>query len=266
MEGRSLDTDSNLKPCVIAIANEKGGVGKTTTTLAIGSILARKGYKVLFIDLDPQGNLALSLGYKPHDMPDPDPDMATHGTLLADYSYRTENENLDLVFARDLIVDDDNQIRVNTGDDSYFLSQDLSIVEKLPYSFVVIDCPPSMGKIVISTLLVSDILVIPTQVEFFSAFALKNMMEFIGKVRQLGNPKLPYRILVTLFDQRNRIHHSIKEQISHVFGSGMYKTIIEVDAEMRRTAILGFPTVNSRGVKQYGMLVEELLKDIQKAR
>ena len=76
-------TDEDRQPFVIAIANEKGGVGKTTTTLAIGTILAQKGCKVLFIDLDPQGNLTFSLGYKPHDMPTPNFGLATSGTLFA---------------------------------------------------------------------------------------------------------------------------------------------------------------------------------------
>jgi chromosome partitioning protein len=256
-------TPENNKPFVIAIANEKGGVGKTTTTLAIGTILAQRGCKVLFIDLDPQGNLTLSLGYKPHEMPTPNFGLATSGTHFAKDSYRTENENLDLVFARSLIVNDKYQVRVNTGDDTYYLSEDLRVVKELAYDYVIIDCPPSIGKIMVSTLLISDFLIIPSQVEFFSAFALKNMMELIGEARREGNPGLPYRILVTLFDKRNRVHHSIKNQLVHTFGSGLFDTILEIDTNLRKAAILGFPTTNTRGVKQYRALVDELLDYIQ---
>jgi chromosome partitioning protein len=256
--------DESKKPFVIAIANEKGGVGKTTSTLAIGTILAKLGHKVLFIDLDPQGNLTLALGFKPHDMPSPSYGLPTAGTLFAKDSYKTETENLDLIFARSLIVDEEHQMQVNTGDDLYYLSQDLDVISTLPYDYVVIDCPPTMGKVAISTLLVSDYLVIPSQADFFSAYALKNMMELIGVVRQEGNPGLPYRILVTLFDRRNRIHHIIRNQLSQTFGEGFFKTIIEVDTQMRKMAILGFPTRTSRGVKQYRKLVYELMEDIQK--
>jgi len=256
-------TEENKQPFVIAIANEKGGVGKTTTTLSIGTILAQKGYRVLFIDLDPQGNLTLSLGYKPHEMPTPSFGLATSSTIFAKDSYKTDLENLDLIFARSLIVNESYQVQVNTGDDDYFLSQDLRVIKSLAYDYVVIDCPPAIGNIMISTLLVSDFLIIPSQVEFFSAFALKDMMDLIGVVRQEGNPSLPYRILITLFDRRNRIHHSIKNQLIHTFGAGIFNTIIEIDTGMRNTAILGFPTTISRGVRQYRALVDELLEGIQ---
>ena len=116
----------------------------------------------------------------------------------------------------------------------------------------------------ISTLLVSDFLIIPSQVEFFSAFALKEMMEVIGIVRKEGNPDLPYRILITLFDKRNRIHHSIKKQLSHTFEDGLFETMIEIDTTLRKTAILGFSMISGRGVKQYHQLVDELLEYIQK--
>lgn len=258
------DSTGSGKPYVIAIANEKGGVGKTTTTLAIGTILAQKGYKVLFVDLDPQGNLTLSLGYKPHEMPAPSFALATSGTFFAKDTFSTDIENLDLIFARYLIVDDDYQIRMSTTDDTHSLSQDLIVLKSLPYDYVIIDCPPSRGKITVNTLLASDFLIIPTQAEFFSAFALKDMMELIGIVRQEGNPDLPYRILITLFDKRNRVHHSIKHQLSHTFGSGIFETEIEVDTNLRKTALLGFSTTNSRGAKQYRKLVDELLDYIQK--
>jgi chromosome partitioning protein len=254
------------KPFVIAIANEKGGVGKTTTTLAIGTILAKRKYKVLFIDLDPQGNLTLSLGFKPHAMPLPSEGLPTAGTLFDKDSYATENENLDLVFARSLIIDDAHQVKGNIVDDTYYLSLDLSAVSTLPYDYVLIDCPPTLGKIMVNTLLVSDFLIVPTQADYFSAYALKDMMELIGRVRHEGNPDLLYRILITLFDKRNRIHHSIKNQLSYTFAAGIFQNLVEVDAEMRKTAILGFPTTSSRGVKQYRKIVDELLEYIQSIR
>ena len=251
------------KPFVVSIANGKGGVGKTTTALAIGSILARRGLKVLLIDLDPQGNLTLSLGLKPHRLPPPSTDMPTAGTLFAKDSYTIRNENLDLVFARSLIIDKDFQIRVNTADDLFFLGQDLSILRTLPYDYVFIDCPPSIGKIIANTMVTSDFLIIPSTAEYFSASALKEMMGLIGIVRKLGNIAIPYRIVITLFEKRNSGHESFRDQLRSTYGADVFETIIEADIALRQAAILGFPRESSPGVEQYRRLVDELMEAIQ---
>lgn len=259
------DSSIGKKPYVIAIANAKGGVGKTTTSLALGTILAGRGKKVLLIDLDPQGNLALSLGYKPHKMPPADTGLPTDHTIFSGASYRTDNENIDLVFARFLIVDNSYQTRVNTADDAYYLSMDLEVIRTLSYDYVIIDCPPSMGKIAISTLLVSDFLVIPSQVEFFSTYALKEMMVSIRVTREAGNPALSYKILITLFDNFNHVHRTIQRQLKNTFGDGIFSSVIEYDAALSDTAIMGFPTENTRGVKLYNNFVDELLEIITKS-
>lgn len=247
------------KPFVIAVANGKGGVGKTTTALAVGTILARRGLKVLCIDLDPQGNLTLSLGYKPHRMPPAPGNLPTARTLFAKDSFPTQNGNLDLVFARSLIVDKDYRIQVNTGEDLYFLGQDLTVIRSLPYDYVVIDCPPSIGKIIANTLYASDFLIIPCQAEYFSANALREMMEIIDSIRRSTNADLSFRILITLFDKRNQLHHSLKDYLRSTYGSQLFNTVIETDMALRQTAIEGFPKDNGRGVTQYRKLVDELV-------
>jgi len=250
------------KPFVIAIANGKGGVGKTTTALAVGTILARRGLKVLLIDLDPQSNLSLALGFKPHRMPRSSTGMPTAGTLFAKDTFPTKHENIHLVFARSMIIDADFRVRVNTGDDMFFLGQDLSGIRNLPYDYVIIDCPPSIGKIIANTLYASDFLIVPSQAEYFSISALKEMMELIGIVQREANVSLPFRILITLFDKRNQIHNTLKEQLKNTYGPDLFETIIEADITLRQTAILGFPSDQSRGVRQYRMLVDELMNII----
>jgi len=247
------------KPFVIAIANGKGGVGKTTTALAIGTILARRGLKILLIDLDPQGNLTLSLGHKPHRMSSPPANMPTAGTIFAKDTFPTHHKNLHLVFARSLIVDKDYQIQVNTADDLYFLGQDFAVLRILPYDYVVIDCPPSIGKIMTNTLLASDFLVIPSLAEFFSTSAVMDMMRSIDTAIQARGTAIPYRVLVTLFERDNLIHNRYKDELRITYDSNMFGTIIEVDMALRQTAIMGFPTDNSRGVEQYRRFVDELM-------
>jgi len=247
------------KPYVIAIANGKGGVGKTTTALAIGTILARRGLKILLIDLDPQGNLTLSLGHKPHKMPAPSAVMPTAGTMFSGDTFLTKHENLHLVFARSLIVDKEFRIQVNTADDLFFLGQELSVIRTLPYDYVIIDCPPSIGKIMANTLIASDFLIIPSLAEFFSTSAVMDMTKLVDLVRNEAGAALPYRILVTLFERRNQGHIRLQDELRSTFPSDMFETIIEADLALRQTAISGFPTEKSRGVEQYRRLVDELM-------
>ena len=254
----SLSSETK-RPFVISVANGKGGVGKTTTALAIGTILARRGLRILLIDLDPQGNLTLSLGIKPHKLPLVSDSMPISGSFFTKNSYSTKTDNLHLVFARSLIVDDDYRIQVNTADDLFFLGQDLSALKTLPYDYVIADCPPSIGKIMANTLFASDFLIVPSLAEFFSTSAVMDMMRLIDTVRQARGAILPYRILVTLFERSNQIHNKLKDELRSTHEASMFKTIIEVDMALRQVAILGFPTDNSRGVEQYRRLVDELM-------
>ena len=255
------DIVESKKPYLIAVANGKGGVGKTTTALAIGTILARRGLRILLIDLDPQGNLTLSLGYKPHRMPSSpaNTDMPTAGTIFAKDTFPTSHKNLHLVFARSMIVDDEYQIQVNTADDLFFLGEDFEILRTLPYDYVVIDCPPSIGKIMANTLFASDLLVIPSLAEFFSTSAVMDMTKLVDTIHHVRATALPYRILITLFERNNHIHNRYKDELSVTHDSNMFETIIEVDMALRKTAIMGFPTDNSRGVEQYRRMVDELM-------
>jgi len=253
------NTIAGNKPYVIAVANGKGGVGKTTTALAIGTILARRGLRILLIDLDPQGNLTLSLGYKPHRMPAAPAEMPTAGTIFAKETFPTQNKNLHFVFARSLIVDDVYQIQVNTADDLFFLGQDFEVLQTLPYDYVVIDCPPSIGKIMANTLFASDLLVIPSLAEYFSVSAVMGMTNLVDTIHHIRATSLPYRILITLFEKNNHIHKRYKDELSITHAANMFETIIETDTAMRKTAIMGFPTDNSRGAEQYRRMVDELM-------
>jgi chromosome partitioning protein len=131
------------------------------------------------------------------------------------------------------------------------------------YDFVLLDCPPFLGAVTLNALVAADLLIIPTQPEFFSAHALRTMTAAIRQVRNHHNPDLVYRILITLSDRRNRIHREVGEQIRSTFGEGVFQTIIEVDTKLRESAVEGLPITHhksqSRSALQYDALAQELL-------
>jgi len=126
-----------------------------------------------------------------------------------------------------------------------------------------------LGAVTVNALTAANLLIIPTQAEYFSAYALRDMMTIVRQVRSDDNPTLAYRILVTLLDQRNRTHRNIREQLERTFGEGLFKTIIEIDTKLRESPILGLPITqykpNSRGALQYRNLAEELIAYVEQA-
>ena len=129
------------------------------------------------------------------------------------------------------------------------------------------DCPPFLGAITTNALSAADLLIIPTQAEYFSAYALRNMMGMIRRVRQESNPGLGYRILITLLDRRNRTHRNIQEQLQNTFGEGLFRTVIEIDTKLRESPIAGLPITRyrpgARGSQQYRELAQELTEYVK---
>jgi chromosome partitioning protein len=231
---------------IITISNEKGGVAKTTSTLSLGAALAEASQKVLLIDLDPQANLSLALGFESR--------------------LETNISGVDLVPSNPSLEQAEQVLPIYLNYTTR-LRNAIDGANPLPYQFVLIDCPPSLGAITVNALTAADLLIIPTQAEYFSAYALRDMMTIIRQIRSEDNPKLAYRVLVTLLDQRNRAHRDIREQLERTFGIGLFKTVIEIDTKLRESPILGLPITqykpNSRGAQQYRGLAEELIQYVQ---
>jgi chromosome partitioning protein len=251
---------------IITISNEKGGVAKTTSTLSLGAALAEAGQKVLLIDLDPQANLTLALGFEPGKEEHTSGDILLDSSPLLDSCRETSIMGLDLVPANTGLEQAEQVLPVYMNY-SYRLRNAIDSANQLPYQIILIDCPPSLGAITINALTAADLLVIPTQAEYFSAYALRDMMAIIRQVRTEDNPKLAYRILITLLDQRNRTHRDIRDQLERTFGIGLFKTVIEIDTKLRESPILGLSIAqyrpNSRGALQYRSLAEELIQYVE---
>jgi chromosome partitioning protein len=247
---------------VIAMSNEKGGVAKTTSTLSLGASLAELSHKVLLIDLDPQANLSLALGLESGEAEITSANVLIENAALRTAVRSTEVPNLDLVPSHARIESAEQFLPMR----SHYLSTLHNAIEGagVKYDYILLDCPPALGAITLNALSAADLLIIPTQAEYFSAYALRNMMGSIRRVRQESNPKLAYRILVTLLDRRNRTHRNIFEQLQTTFGQGVFTTVIEVDTKLRESPIAGVPITQyrptSRGSQQYRVLAQELIE------
>lgn len=243
---------------IIAIANAKGGVAKTTTTLSLGASLAEMGRKVLLIDLDPHANLTLSLGFKPASF-----ERTVAGLLLGNDDLNgaiipTNFRDLELVPSNHELNLAEPHLLVRAN---YMMLLDATLKDSQSYDTIIIDCPPTTGTLTKNALSAADLLIIPTQPEYFSAHALRDMLNLILAIRQENNPKLRYRILLTMVDKRNRIHRSLAEQIRTAFNEAIYDIEIEIDTRLRESAILGQPinqySPESRAAIQYRALAEE---------
>lgn len=250
----------------LAVSNEKGGVAKTTTALSLGAALAELGNRVLLIDLDAQANLTLAVGFEPGEAELTSSHVMLDNTPILSVRRKTEIENLDLIPSSSRIETSEQFLPVRTNYTT-ILQRAIKGAPNLPYDYIVLDCPPALGAITRNALAAADLLLIPTQAEYFSAYALRNMMGLIRRTREVDNPNLAYRILVTMLDRRNKTHRNIHEQLRTTFGSGVLSTVIELDTKLRESPIAGLPITQyksgARGSTQYRVLAQELMEYVK---
>ncbi|MCA1899952.1 MAG: ParA family protein [Chloroflexi bacterium] len=253
----------------IAVSNEKGGVAKTTTTISLGAALADLGRRVLLIDLDAQANLTLALGFEPAELEHTSSAVLLDNAPLLSALRQTEIPSLDLIPSNLRIETSEQFLPVRTHYAST-LKRAIANAPNLPYDYILLDCPPSLGAVTQNALTAADLLLIPTQAEYFSAYALRNMMTLVRRIREEENPSLAYRILVTMLDNRNRTHRNIHEQLRATFGEGVFSTVIEMDTKLRESSIAGMPISRykpgARGATQYHVLAQEVMEYVKETQ
>lgn len=249
---------------VIAFANQKGGVAKTTTCLSLGGCLAEMGRTVLLIDLDPQASLTLSLGIDPRSLRRTVADSILHNATLVSVSRETDVPGLEIVPAGPGLVTIDKVLYRGQGYETY-LKEALDVVRQEGlYDDVLIDCAPAFGPLTLNAMTACDLLIVPVQAEYYSVRSLDNVFELIELTRQKTNPNLRYRLLVTMFDRRNSICVKILERMRARFPHVLLDTVIEVDTRLRESPIVSKPISlykpDTRSARQYRALAEELLR------
>ena len=248
---------------IIAIANQKGGVGKTTTAVNLSACLGKLGKKTLIVDIDPQGNTTSGLGIDPRSIEESRYDCIINDEPMGEVILRTDFEglwicpsNIDLAGAElELVMKDKRE---------FVLKRALSEVKDL-FDFILIDCPPSLGLITLNSFAATDSILVPIQCEYYALEGLSQLTNTIKMVKKQLNPSLSMEgVLLTMFDARTNLSIQVVEEVKKFFGNKVYGTIIPRNVRLSEAPSFGQPIIeydkNSRGAECYMDLAEEVIE------
>lgn len=248
---------------VIAIANQKGGVGKTTTAINLSACLAATGRKTLLLDMDPQSNATSGLGFNPRQLSTSIYHVLLDGMAVSDVAISTTLKYLDLVPANFDLVGAEVEMTALIAREGKLRTAIKPIRDE--YDYIIIDCPPSLGLITLNSLTACDSILVPIQCEYYALEGLGQLLETITLVRENLNPDLEIEgVLLTMQDKRVKLSDQIVTEVKKFFQSQVFEAIIPRNVRLSEAPSFGKPIilydVKSRGAQAYMRLAKEIVK------
>lgn len=259
------DSSPARGPRIIAIANQKGGVGKTTTAINLGAALAELGERVLLIDLDPQGNASTGLGIAPADRTHTTYDLLLDEAALSDAIRKTGTENLWIVPSTTDLSSAD--IQLGAIEKRSFLLHDAlrqPDMATFGFDFLLIDCPPSLSLLTVNAMVAAHSVLVPLQSEFFALEGLSQLMLTVREVRQTANPDLRIEgIVLTMYDGRNNLSQMVEQDARGTLGEMVFDTIVPRNVRVSEAPSFAVPVLEydsaSKGSQAYRTLAQEMV-------
>jgi chromosome partitioning protein len=254
------------EPRIIAVANQKGGVGKTTTAVNLAAALARTGAGVLLVDLDPQGNASTGLGVPTEQRRPSTYDLLVDELPVGEVVRTTGIANLTICPANSDLASADIDL-VSNEKRSFLLHDALRqpAIDALALDFILIDCPPSLSLLTVNALVASHAVLIPLQAEFYALEGLSQLMLTIREVRQFANPGLRIEgVLVTMFDGRNKLCQQVESDVRATLGDLVFQTMIPRNVRISEAPSFAMPVItydpSSKGSEAYLAVANEILR------